>query len=317
MTKIVSIVFLFYFSSVYGQSNLTEIENFGMNPGNLRMFVHIPQNLNKKEKVPVVVALHGCSQNAERMAEQSGWNQLADKYNFIVLYPEQKRMNNTSGCFNWFMNKDIDAENGETASIKEMIDYSAKLAEIDSSRVFIYGLSAGAAMSVSLMVNFPCTFSSGAIYAGGPFGYGTNAIKGLKMMTNPPDYSPEEWGKLLPNQGKFNCAPRLIVLHGTEDNTVDFQNAYELIDQWSAIHKTDATREKTEDSFISNQVQRITYKSSVSEEAIILYKISGMGHALAVDPGNGETQGGKTGVYSDDIDFFSTYYIAKDFGLIE
>ena len=65
----------------------------------------------------MVVVLHGCTQSAAKVAEQSGWNVLADKHGFVVIYPEQKFSNNTSGCFNWFYSKDIDPKSGERFKI--------------------------------------------------------------------------------------------------------------------------------------------------------------------------------------------------------
>jgi hypothetical protein len=48
---------------------------------------------------------------------------------------------------------------------------------------------------------------------------------------------------------------------------------------------------------------------------IVFYKIKHLGHKLMVDPGEGETQGGQTGLFAVDKDFFSTYWIMLDFGL--
>src|SRR6266404_5167928 len=79
----------------YSQNFLREIKNFGSNPGNLRMYLHKPVSTADSVKLradkPLVVVLHGCNQNAESIALQSGWNKLADGFDFYVIYPEQKR----------------------------------------------------------------------------------------------------------------------------------------------------------------------------------------------------------------------------------
>ena len=76
---------------------LTRVQHFGANPGNLRMYMHTPPGSNDKAKMPLVVVLHGCTQNAAKIAKQSGWNKLADTYGFRVIYPQQRMVNNPMG----------------------------------------------------------------------------------------------------------------------------------------------------------------------------------------------------------------------------
>src|ERR1700758_1803401 len=98
-------IFLFIGITVSSQTGLREITHFGNNPGNLLFFLHSPKI--KKEKMPLVVALHGCNQDVAILAKQSGWNKLADENSFYVIYPQQRFLNNPSSCFNWFNEKDI------------------------------------------------------------------------------------------------------------------------------------------------------------------------------------------------------------------
>lgn len=319
LLRTVVLALTFAFHTANTKAELTGIVGFGPNPGNLKMFIHVPATLKDTlTQIPLIVALHGCSQNAKTIAKHSGWNKLADEQHFIVLYPQQKRINNPSNCFNWFRSNDIDMEKGESASIKSMIDFTIDSFNIDTTRIYVYGLSAGAAMSVTLMVNYPCAFNSGAIFAGGPYGVASNAFEALKVMANPPNKTPAEWGALITKQHNQECSPKLIVVHGTRDKIVDIQNSLELIDQWTYLHHTDTLPDKTITSFASNPlIERFSYFDSLGNEVIIFYKVLKTGHALPVDPGEDEVQGGTTGMYAVDRDFYSTYYVAKDFGLIK
>ncbi len=294
--------------------NLIEAEDFGQNIGNLRMYIHT-KNVEGDKKLPLVVVLHGCSQNAQKVAEQTGWNELADNYGFVVIYPEQKRSNNMSNCFNWFNKNDIDPNNGESSSILEMIDYTKVNYSIDSTRIFIYGLSAGAAMTVNLLANSPNIFNTGAAFAGGAYGIAETMLSASSAMSNPPSKTPEEWARLVP---KADSYPRLIIGHGTKDNVVDFQNSQELVKQWTFLHGLDKNVGIVVPNFANNElITRTSYRDSLANEHVIFYQINDTGHALPVDPGDGEKQGGKTGMFAVDRDFFSTYYIAKDFGIID
>ena len=79
--------------------------SFGANPGNLRMFVYVPERL--PNMAPLVVALHGCSQSADDYDYGSGWSTLAERLGFAVVFPEQQPTNNPKNCFSWFLSGDI------------------------------------------------------------------------------------------------------------------------------------------------------------------------------------------------------------------
>jgi poly(3-hydroxybutyrate) depolymerase len=69
------------------QERLQEVASFGSNPGNLRMFVYAPDALPSDPAL--LVALHGCTQNAADFDRGTGWSTVADRFGFVVLYPEQ------------------------------------------------------------------------------------------------------------------------------------------------------------------------------------------------------------------------------------
>ncbi len=64
-------------------------------------------------------------------------------------------------------------------------------------------------------------------------------------------------------------------------------------------------------------ITRYAYLDKSGHEIATYYEATNLGHALMVDPGDGPTQGGKTGAFCVDKNFFSTYWIAVDFGLVK
>lgn len=294
---------------------MKEVEDFGDNPGKLRMFIHIPKNV--PENAPLVVALHGCSQTAEELAELTGWNELADKYGFVVLYPEQRSVNNMSSCFNWFMMKDIEGDRGESESIRSMMDKAALMTSINSELIFTYGVSAGAAMANSLMITHPESFAGGAILAGGAHRSAENTMQAMQVMMYPKDRTVSEWGKKIPKNVSFDHLPKVIVIQGSKDNVVDPSNAQEIIDQWCFAYDLTPDSRRVDTSFnVNSEVERSYLKDKRGYESIVYFSMEGLGHKIAVDPGEQVNQGGQTGMFAEDIDFFSTYYIALEFGLI-
>ena len=63
-------------------SPLQEVENFGSNPGALRMFTYSPTDLAPGSAL--VVVLHGCTQTAAGYDHGAGWSTLADRYGFAL-----------------------------------------------------------------------------------------------------------------------------------------------------------------------------------------------------------------------------------------
>ena len=99
-----------------GADRLSNLPPLADNPGNLLGRYYVPTGL--KPGAPLVVVLHGCTQNAAVYDQGSGWSQLADRHGFALLYPEQQRANNAMMCFNWFSGNHSQRGMGEAASIR-------------------------------------------------------------------------------------------------------------------------------------------------------------------------------------------------------
>jgi poly(hydroxyalkanoate) depolymerase family esterase len=215
------------------------------NPGNLRMFVHVPSGF--KTGAPLVVVLHGCGQTAAGYGVEAGWCALADELGFALLAPEQKAANNPNTCFDWFNPEDITRGEGEAASIAAMIRTVVQTHRLDARRVFITGLSAGGAMTSVMLATYPDLFAGGAIVAGLPYGVATNVRDALDAMRSAPLRTPREWGDAVraasPIAGPW---PKISIWHGALDTTVNINNAQASVAQWADIlglKLTDARQE--------------------------------------------------------------------------
>ena len=311
--------FIFISTAIAAQVvRFREITNFRNNPGNLKLFTLRDSNKTITKNKAVVLILHGCSQSAADIYTIADWDKLAKKNDFIVLYPQQKITNNVSQCFNWMLEGDVN-KSGECLSIYNMMRYAIDSMHIDSSRIFLYGVSAGACMSEVLCANYPWLINKAAICAGIPYRAGTGS-DAFKLFGKTQVKEAKEWGDLVRKQnpaytGKY---PGIILMHGTADFVADYGYTSELVKQWTNVHQVSEKAKLTDSTYTGNKkVERTVYGDKKNSEAIVYYKIKGMGHKIPVDIGIGEKQGGKDKLFSEDIDFFSTYYIAKDFGLIK
>lgn len=118
-------------------ASLTQVGSFGSNPGNLAMYAYRPDGLPAGR--PLVVLLHGCTQNANGYFANSGWRKYADQWGFALVLPQTSSANNASSCFNWFQTGDTTRGQGEAASIRAMVAYAVANYGTDPSRVYVSG----------------------------------------------------------------------------------------------------------------------------------------------------------------------------------
>ncbi|WP_224367984.1 extracellular catalytic domain type 1 short-chain-length polyhydroxyalkanoate depolymerase [Hyalangium versicolor] len=297
------------------QSGLTAVSSFGTNPGNLKMWKYVPANV--PANAPLVVAMHGCTQSADAYAA-TGWNALADVLKFYVVYPEQVSGNNQNVCFNWFEPGDIARGQGEALSIKQMVDKMKTDHSIDSSRVFVTGLSAGAAMTHVMAATYPDVFAAGAVMAGIPYKCATSMTDAFTCMSPGVDKTATQWRDLVRNaySGYTGPYPRMSIWHGTSDYTVKNTNQTEGVEQWTSVHGIDTTADISET--VAGYPHKV-YTDTAGKALVETYAITGMGHGTPIDPAfkfpGSSVACGTAGAYVLDTDICSTWYAAKWFGL--
>lgn len=289
--------------------HLKPLVDFGSNPGALRAHVHVPSTL--AAGAPLVVVLHGCTQNAAGYDKGSGWSQMADRHGFVVLFPEQQQHNNPNLCFNWFQTEDSRRDSGEPLSIRRMI--AAVVAEhaIDPARIFVTGLSAGGAMTSVMLATYPEVFAGGAVIAGLPFGSATNVPQAFDRMRGHQIPDPQALTELV--RGASDHAgqwPTLSVWHGSVDATVSLSNAKALVAQWGALHGTTAAPDRVE---TVDGHPRQAWCNAEGREVIEEYTITGMGHGTPLNAG--EQGCGQSGPYMLEAGISSTQHICKFWGL--
>jgi poly(3-hydroxybutyrate) depolymerase len=129
-------------------AQLAQVPSFGSNPGALDMYKYVPDGM--PDDAPLVVLLHGCSQQASGMIP-TGFLDLADEYHFYLVLPQQRSGNNPVNCFNWAGEYGDPANlvrgQGENLSIKQMIDKMKADHSIDAAHVYVAGFSSGAAFA--------------------------------------------------------------------------------------------------------------------------------------------------------------------------
>jgi len=274
-----TILFILFFT-IYCQSQSTlasfnKLADFGDNPGELlaSYYSSSPSSEN------LVVLLHGCVQNGEIFAVQSGFLALAKKHDFTLLIPQQLESNNIKSCFNWFSPQDIEINSGENLSLKNMVN--TLQAKIKAKNVYIAGLSAGGAMTSVMLANYPKMFAAGAIISGIPYPCADNLIKAISCMRSGPSQSVEELTSLV-RQADIESQhwPKLSVWTGKQDKVVHPLNAIKLAKHWSML--TNSNKNKKIEQHNDYQISR--WKNQQDKTMVEFIEIENLGHGIAVNP---------------------------------
>jgi len=111
--------------------------------------------------------------------------------------------------------------------------------------------------------------------------------------------------------------PKVAIFQGTSDYTVYPVNAKELMKQWTNVHNTDTIADSVNSAFYGNaKIAMKQYHNVTGTTVVQTYMINTMPHGISVDPGNCFQQGGVTGTYSYDENFYSSFWAAEFFGII-
>ncbi len=153
-----------------------------MGPAGVRRYQLLkPPGMLPGERLPLLVMLHGCGQDAQSFALSTRMNRLAVGARFLALYPEQDRRANLQGCWNWY---DTDSRNAyrEAATLAAAIDQVCLLYPVDMTRIGVAGLSAGASMAALLASRYPTRFRAVAMHSGIPPGTAHSASSAMRAM---------------------------------------------------------------------------------------------------------------------------------------
>jgi poly(hydroxyalkanoate) depolymerase family esterase len=180
---------------------------------------------------PLIVMLHGCTQDADDFARGTRMNEHADRHGCHVLYPIQDGAANPQRCWRWFETANQVRGRGEPSILAGMTTHLAGEYGIDPARIYVAGLSAGAAMAMVLSETYPEVFAALAVHSGLPLGAARDVPSAFAAMAgrSKPRAATHANRSMHPVPG--------LVIHGDADRTVVPGNGDAVVRQLRARYE--------------------------------------------------------------------------------
>jgi poly(hydroxyalkanoate) depolymerase family esterase len=273
--------------------------------GTRRWRLWVPQGYDAARRRPLVVMLHGCTQDPDDLARGTRVTEHADRRNVLVLLPEQPAAANAKKCWNWYDPAHQARDAGEPALVAGMTRQVMGDWAVDSQQVYVAGISAGAAMAAVVTVAYPELYAAVALHSGIPYRAATNVMEGVGAMTTGAPDTPRLARAAYEAMGTRARAIPAIIVQGAADPVVRPINAVHTRDLWLALNalaRSGGTRPEEPSPMapsrrVEAQVAGLSavtecYGTPANECEVETLTVAGLGHAWS--------GGSKLGTFTDE-----------------
>lgn len=154
---------------VSAAGGFADLQYFSHDERERTYLLRVPLSYTSTTSLPLVVVLHGGGGNAIRMEEMTGFSELAERENFIVVYPNgtgrlpRRFLTWNSGYIELYASEhDVD----DIGFIVALLDRLQELYSIDPDMIFVTGISNGAMMAYRLAAEHSGMFAAAGAVAG-------------------------------------------------------------------------------------------------------------------------------------------------------
>jgi poly(hydroxyalkanoate) depolymerase family esterase len=195
------------------------------------------------QPMPLMVMLHGCTQNPDDFSTGTQMNVVAEEKQCFVVYPAQEQSANASKCWNWFKAVDQQRGQGEPSIIADITNSVIAQYGLDREKVYVAGLSAGGAMAIIMGTAYPDLYKAVGVHSGLPYAAANDLPSAMSAMRGVAARRARFNGGSNSGSPSALEAIPIIVFHGDRDTTVSAANGDQLIDDFvrSFEHKDGGT----------------------------------------------------------------------------
>jgi poly(hydroxyalkanoate) depolymerase family esterase len=267
---------------------------FKSEAGERQYWLYVPTTYSASKPSPLIVMLHGCTQDGPDIARGTRLNEWAEREGFIVVYPQQSAAVQAMKCWNWFNPQHQARDAGEPAIVAGITREIMGKHNVGAHNVFIAGVSAGAAMAGLTAAAYPELYSALALHSGPEFRAASNVGEALQVMkTGGPDPVQQGTYAYQAMATRARAMP-VIVFQGAKDVVVSPVNGEQAAKQW--ISTNDHADDGAANSSLKIETSRgdghtRTVATAKGRQLIEYWLIDDLGHAWS---------GGSTdGTYTD------------------
>lgn len=258
---VLSLIALILFSVVFTYLIINQSNGKIIAAGQIRKYIlYIPDTYDPSTPSPLVISMHGFADWPARHRYGSGWDEIADEYGFIVVYPM-----GTKFPLRWLAHSKIDENGSPNPDVIFISDLIQKIKEdlnIDEKRIYANGLSNGGGMAHLLA----CTFGDQITAIGGVAG--SFVFPWQECQTSRP-------------------VP-VILFHGTDDEIVPFDGGSsdrydyqfpalpDFAAEWAQHNHCDQVAEPIPST---NEMSGIRYTNCEDNADVVFYTVHGGGHS--------------------------------------
>ena len=260
------------------------VASYGNQAGSRDYKLYVPSGYHG-QAVPLVVMLHGCTQSPDDFAAGTRMNVLAEEHTCLVAYPAQAASANAAKCWNWFRPSDQQRGQGEPSLIAGITRQIMRDYSVDAERVYVAGLSAGAAAAAIMGMTYPDLYAAIGVHSGlacGAAGDLPSAFAAMRQGEAVAVRRSGEYRRMIPT----------IVFHGNQDGTVHPRNGHQVIAQSGTTPMTDLRKTVQHGRVPGGHAYSRTLHADARGQTILEHwVIHGAGHAWS--------GGSRAGSYTD------------------
>jgi poly(hydroxyalkanoate) depolymerase family esterase len=262
----------------------------------------VPSGYDAGTRYPLLVLLHGCTQDPDDIARGTRISEHADKLGVLVLLPEQPESANPKKCWSWYDAAHQRRDIGEPSLIAGATRQVLAEWSVDAQRVYVAGISAGAAMASVVAITYADMYAAAGLHSGIPYRAAANVMEGVAAMSNGAT-DPNALATLALSEMGARARPiPAIIVQGAADVVVKPLNAEHTGRMWLAMnaaargassHESASPVETTRQANglrVSESCYRGGGPSGTCEVKMLL--VDGLGHAWS--------GGSKAGTFTDE-----------------
>ncbi len=238
-----------------------------------KSLVHIPAGYDPAQQWPLLIVLHGAFSTGREMADETGFNDLADREGFIVLYPEGIGILgflqhwNAGHCCGKAADDGID----DMGFLDTVIERAVRRFSVDETQIFLAGHSNGGMLAFRYAALHP------------------ERLAGMAAVSAAINSKTEDMSAFPVLPAPHRPLP-VCIIHGIEDDYIpfteekksgrhkdrDFSSVGEAIDYWIRANGCENTPVHTIQH--NGYVKQSEWLNCSGDAPVVLYAIENWGH---------------------------------------